>query len=149
MNNKNFITLDEARVMSKLAQNIIYCQKKTKIENYQILVINGWPIEYRVFCSIMISKLSGDIPGRLRLLIDDQVKPFWKDIGFVPEEGSVSIFNGAISQKIVDAIHLVNGVNDDIFGSTDYLTLMTTVSQLLHEEKQLRLSDVNNNSLIT
>ena len=144
--NRRFNTLDDARVVSILACSIEYCQVKVKKENYQVLVVNGVPFEYRTFCSLMICKLGGDIILNLRAELNSQILKFWKAIKYVPEGG----YEKCASPATWDLLHLfstsiakVNRNTTDVFEQADYLEMMKNVSLLLHAEKQLRLADVN------
>ena len=137
--------------MSKLAASIEYCQVKVGKKNYQVLVVNGIPFEYRMFCSLMICKLGGDIVLNLRATLNYQINEFWHTIGYIPAGDPVLYAHLSSWQALQDfsaAIAKVNGNTDDVFESADYLELMKSVSRMMHEEKQLRLADVNNDRLI-
>jgi hypothetical protein len=148
---RGFKELNEALVVSRLARDIAYCEVQTKRGRYQIVVLDGVPYELRLFNSIMISRMGGDIPMNLRKQINTHTTMFWEDIGFKSGselESYSCLGSWKLLMEFTESIKVVNGATSDEFESTDYLEMMKTISRFIHEEKQLRLGNVNDNSLV-
>lgn len=137
MENSEREELDRIMVMSKLGMPTYGIITTTK-RSYQVVAVDGVPVELSMFAAIIMRHCSGY--GTVSVTIQDATNAFWEDIGYEPpaqekavDGWGIPVIQPGVGRLILDALQGIKGFEKKYDKEHDFLPVLKSINEQIRQ----------------